>query len=44
MNGHNRKISTIVKDQYLVKLRPTDTVQAACLRMPLKVGAAMPVV
>ena len=33
MNGHNRKISTIVKDQYLVKLRPTDTVQAACLRM-----------
>ena len=33
MNSHNRQISTIVKDQYLVKLRPTDTVQAACLRM-----------
>ena len=33
MNSHNRNISTIVKDQYLVKLRPTDTVQEACLRM-----------
>ncbi len=29
----NRKISTIVKDQYLVKMRPTDSVQDACLRM-----------
>ena len=33
MNGHNSKISTNVKDQYLVKLSSTDTVQAADLRM-----------
>lgn len=29
----NRKISTIVEDQYLVELRATDSVQNACLRM-----------
>ena len=42
MNSHNRNISTIVKDQYLVKLRPTDTVQDACLRMcEQSVGAVL---